>query len=105
MFSIDMYSFNNMILEQISMVISLVFMSILIGITIYVLARSWNEGKERAEIKEQEELKRKRVENLKLENLEIKLTKEDMELLNLMTRVNGTVRGTLRNRIREHLKS
>ena len=87
------------------MVISLVFMSILIGITIYVLARSWNEGKERAEIKEQEELKRKRVENLKLENLEIKLTKEDMELLNLMTRVNGTVRGTLRNRIREHLKS
>lgn len=105
MFSIDMYSFNNMILEQISMVISLVFMSILIGITIYVLARSWNEGKEKAEIKEQEELKRKRVENLKLENLEIKLTKEDMELLNLMTRVNGTVRGTLRNRIREHLKS
>lgn len=105
MFSIDMYSFNNMILEQISMVISLVFMSILIGITIYVLARSWNEGKERTEIKEQEELKRKRVENLKLENLEIKLTKEDMELLNLMTGVNGTVRGTLRNRIREHLKS
>lgn len=105
MFSIDMYSFNNMILEQISMVISLVFMSILIGITIYVLARSWNEGKERAKIKEQEELKRKRVENLKLENLEIKLTKEDMELLNLMTRVNGTVKGTLRNRIREHLKS
>lgn len=105
MFSIDMYSFNNMILEQISMVISLVFMSILIGITIYVLVKSWNEGKERAEIKEQEELKRKRVENLKLENLEIKLTKEDMELLNLMTRVNGTVRGTLRNRIREHLKS
>ena len=105
MFSTDMYSFNNMILEQVSMAISLVFMSILIGITIYVLARSWNEGKERAEIKEQEELKRKRVENLKLENLEIKLTKEDMELLNLMTRVNGTVRGTLRNRIREHLKS
>ena len=105
MFSTDMYSFNNMILEQVSMAISLVFMSILIGITIYVLARSWNEGKERAEIKEQEELKRKRVENLKLENLEIKLTKEDMELLSLMTRVNGTVRGTLRNRIREHLKS
>ena len=63
MFEVDVYSFNNIILEQISMVISVVFISSLIAISIYFLAKSWDEGKERAlqrsDIERQEELKRK----------------------------------------------
>lgn len=109
MFGIDMHSVNNMILEQFSMCVSVVFMSALIGITIYVLTKSWDEGKERALVREenekQEELNRKRLENLKLENLEIKLTADDMELLKLMTGVDKTVRGTLRSVLRDHLKT
>ena len=109
MLDINIYDFSNMMLEQISMIISIGFTSSLIGITIYVLAKSWDEGKERAlardEVEMRDELNRKRLENLKLENLEIRLTNDDMELLNLMTGVNGTVRGTLRNVIRDHLKN
>lgn len=105
----NMYDFTNMMLEQISMVISVVFISALIGVTIYVLAKSWEEGKERylerEEIEKQEQLNRKRLENLKLENLEINLTNEDVELLNLMTKRDGTIKGTLRGIVREHLKS
>lgn len=105
----NMYNFTNMMLEQISMVISVVFTSALIGITIYVLAKSWDEGKERylerEEREKQEQLNRKRLENLKLDSLEINLTSEDMELLNLMTKRDGTAKGTLRNIVREHLKN
>lgn len=101
--------------DEISMIISVTFMSALIGITIYFLVKSWDEGKERYferkalqendEIeRKQEEINKKRLENLKLENLEIKLTSEDLELLNLMTGNNGTTKGTLRKNLRDHLK-
>lgn len=103
-------------IDNITMIISVCFMSTLIGITIYVLVNSWEEGKERylqrevlREIDEierkKEEVNKKRLENLKLENLEIKLTNEDLELLNLMTKRDGTIKGTLRGIVREHLKN
>lgn len=102
-------------IDNITMIISVCFMSALIGVTIYVLTNSWEEGKERylerealREIdeveKKREDINKRRLENLKLENLEIKLTNEDMELLKLMTGNNGTARGTLRNILREHLR-
>lgn len=95
--------------EQIATLFSITFLSMFIAIIIYALIRSWYEGKERALIKakteREEALKEKRLKNLKLENLEITLTNEDLELLNLMTGSNGTVKGTLRNILRDYLKS
>ena len=52
-----------------------------------------------------EELNKKRLENLKLENLEVKLTREDIELLNLIAGNKGTPKGVLRNMLREHLRN
>ena len=52
-----------------------------------------------------EELNKKRLENLKLENLEVKLTSEDIELLNLIAGNKGTPKGVLRNMLREHLRN
>lgn len=93
---------------QVAMIISISFMSALIGSTIYLLVKSWEEGKERYliknEIEKQEELKRKKLENLKLENLDIKLTNDDMEILNLVAGNNGTAKGTLRKLLRDHLR-
>ena len=104
-----MYVDLNCIVETIATLISITFISCLIAITIYKLIQSWDEGKERylanEEYERKEALNKKRLENLKLENLEVKLTNEDIELLNLMTGINGTIRGTLRNIIREYLKN
>ena len=78
-------------------------------ITIYKLIQSWDEGKERylanEENERREELNKKRLENLKLENLEVKLTSEDIELLNLIAGNKGTPKGVLRNMLREHLRN
>jgi len=99
----------NCIVEPITTLISLTFISGLIAITIYKLIQSWDEGKERYLVNEEcerkEALNKKRLENLKLENLEVKLTNEDMELLQLIAGKNGTAKGTLRNILREHLKA
>ena len=81
-----MYFDLNCIIEPVATLISLTFISGLIAITIYKLILSWDYGKERylanEENKRIEALNKKRLENLKLENLEIKLTNEDIELLN-----------------------
>ena len=104
-----MYVDLNCIVEPIATLISLTFISCLIAITIYKLIQSWDEGKERYLANEEnvriEALNKKRLENLKLENLEIKLTSEDIELLKLMSGSNGTAKGNLRNVIREHLRN
>lgn len=104
-----MYVDLNCIVEPIATLISLTFTSCLIAITIYKFIQSWDEGKERYLANEENErieaLNKKKLENLKLENLEIKLTDEDLELLELMTRSNGTVKGTLRNILRDYLKT
>ena len=100
-----MYVDLNCIVETIATLISITFISCLIAITIYKLIQSWDYGKEKYELREQEALKQKRLENLKLENLEISLTDEDIDLLNLMTESNGTIKGTLGYVLREHLRS
>ena len=93
-----MYVDLNCIVEPIATLISLTFISGLIAITIYKLIQSWDYGKEKYELREQEALKQKR-----LENLEVNLTDEDLELLKLMSGNNSTVKGTLRKALREHL--
>ena len=104
-----MYVDLNCIVEPIATLISLTFISCLIAITIYKLIHSWDEGKERYLANEEnvriEALNKKRLENLKLENLEVKLTSEDIELLNLIAGNKGTPKGVLRNMLREHLRN
>ena len=104
-----MYVDLNCIVEPIATLISLTFISCLIAITIYKLIQSWDEGKERYLANEEnvriEELNKKRIENLKLESLEVKLTSEDIELLNLIAGNKGTPKGVLRNMLREHLRN
>ncbi|MFR1822992.1 MAG: hypothetical protein ACLSXJ_06450 [Clostridium saudiense] len=104
-----MYVDLNCIVEPIATLISLTFISCLIAITIYKLIQSWDEGKERYLANEEnvriEELNKKRLENLKLESLEVKLTSEDIELLNLIAGNKGTPKGVLRNMLREHLRN
>ena len=104
-----MYVDINCIVEPIVTLISLTFISGLIAITIYKLIQSWDEGKERylanEEYERKEALNKKRLENLKLENLEVKLTREDIELLNLIAGNKGTPKGVLRNMLREHLRN
>ncbi len=104
-----MYVDLNCIVEPIATLISLTFISCLIAITIYKLIQSWDEGKERYLANEEnvriEELNKKRLENLKLENLEVKLTSEDIELLNLIAGNKGTPKSVLRNMLREHLRN
>lgn len=104
-----MYVDLNCIAEPIATLISLTFISCLIAITIYKLIQSWDEGKERYLANEEnvriEELNKKRLENLKLESLEVKLTSEDIELLNLIAGNKGTPKGVLRNMLREHLRN
>ena len=104
-----MYVDFNCIVEPIATLISLTFISGLIAITIYKLIQSWDEGKERyfanEEYERKEALNKKRLENLKLENLEVKLTSEDIELLNLIAGNKGTPKGVLRNMLREHLRN
>ncbi|WP_195951641.1 hypothetical protein [Clostridium saudiense] len=104
-----MYVDLNCIVETIATLISIAFISCLIAITIYKLIQSWDEGKERylanEENERREELNKKRLENLKLENLEVKLTREDIELLNLIAGNKGTPKGVLRNMLREHLRN
>ena len=104
-----MYVDLNCIVETIATLISITFISCLIAITIYKLIQSWDEGKERYLANEEnvriEALNKKRLENLKLENLEVKLTSEDIELLNLIAGNNGTPKGVLRNMLREHLRN
>ena len=104
-----MYADINCIVEPIATLISLTFISGLIAITIYKLIQSWDEGKERYLANEEnariESLNKKRLENLKLENLEIKLTSEDIELLNIIAGNKGTPKGVLRNMLREHLRN
>ena len=104
-----MYVDLNCIVEPIATLISLTFISCLIAITIYKLILSWDEGKERYLANEEnvriEALNKKRLENLKLENLEVKLTSEDIELLNLIAGNKGTPKGVLRNMLREHLRN
>ena len=104
-----MYVDLNCIVEPIATLISLTFISCLIAITIYKLIQSWDEGKERYLANEEnvriEELNKKRLENLKLESLEVKLTSEDIELLNLIAGNKGTPKGVLRNTLREHLRN
>lgn len=104
-----MYVDLNCIVETIATLISITFISCLIAITIYKLIQSWDEGKERYLANEEnvriEALNKKRLENLKLENLEIKLTSEDIELLNLIAGNKGTPKGVLRNMLREHLRN
>ena len=99
-----MYVDLNCIVETIATLISITFISCLIAITIYKLIQSWDEGKERylanEENERREELNKKRLENLKLENLEVKLTREDIELLNLIAGNKGTPKGVLRNMLR-----
>ena len=93
--------------------ISITFISCLIAITIYKLIQSWDEGKERYLANEENERRGdrykgrsfERLENLKLENLEVKLTREDIELLNLIAGNKGTPKGVLRNMLREHLRN
>lgn len=98
-----MYFDANCIFEPIATIISLTFISGLIAITIYKLIQSWDEGKERYAFRDQEEKNKKRLDNLKLETLEINLTSEDIELLQLLGGNNSTVKGTLRKMLREHL--
>lgn len=104
-----MYVDLNCIVEPIATLISLTFISCLIAITIYKLIQSWDGGKERYLANEEnvriEELNKKRLENLKLESLEVKLTSEDIELLNLIAGNKGTPKGVLRNMLREHLRN
>lgn len=104
-----MYVDLNCIVETIATLISITFISCLIAITIYKLIQSWDEGKERYLANEEnvriEELNKKRLENLKLESLEVKLTSEDIELLNLIAGNKGTPKGVLRNMLREHLRN
>lgn len=104
-----MYVDLNCIVETIATLISITFISCLIAITIYKLIQSWDEGKERylanEENERREELNKKRLENLKLESLEVKLTSEDIELLNLIAGNKGTPKGVLRNMLREHLRN
>lgn len=104
-----MYVDLNCIVEPIATLISLTFISCLIAITIYKLIQRWDEGKERYLANEEnvriEELNKKRLENLKLESLEVKLTSEDIELLNLIAGNKGTPKGVLRNMLREHLRN
>ena len=104
-----MYVDLNCIVETIATLISITFISCLIAITFYKLIQSWDEGKERylanEENERREELNKKRLENLKLENLEVKLTSEDIELLNLIAGNKGTPKGVLRNMLREHLRN
>ena len=84
-----MYVDLNCIVETIATLISITFISCLIAITIYKLIQSWDEGKERylanEENERREELNKKRLENLKLENLEVKLTREDIECIYVAT--------------------
>ena len=104
-----MYVDLNCIVETIATLISITFISCLIAITIYKLIQSWDEGKERYLANEEnvriEELNKKRLENLKLESLEVKLTSEDIKLLNLIAGNKGTPKGVLRNMLREHLRN
>ena len=104
-----MYVDLNCIVEPIATLISITFISCLIAITIYKQIQSWYEGKERYLANEEnvriEALNKKRLENLKLENLEVKLTSEDIELLNLIAGNKGTPKGVLRNMLREHLRN
>ena len=104
-----MYADINCIVEPIATLISLTFISGLIAITIYKLIQSWDEGKERYLANEEnariESLNKKRLENLKLENLEVKLTSEDMELLQLIAGSNRTPKGMLRELLREYLRN
>ena len=97
------------IIDSAVCLLGLSFLSLLLGVVIYVLVKSFEEGKERAairdEIERREALRKKKLENLKLENLEISLTDEDIDLLHLMTESNGTIKGTLGYVLREHLRS
>lgn len=107
-YGIEVSGFSEVIDSVVSLV-GLVIISLILGVVIYVLVKSFDEGKERAairvEIERQEALRKKKLENLKLENLEVNLTDEDIDLLNLITEGNGTIKGTLRNILREHLRN
>lgn len=88
--------------------IGVIIVSVFLACIVVFIVKSFYEGKRRAMLKAEaerlHEAKMKKLKNLKLENLEIKLTDNDINLLAAMSDNDATVQGTLRYVVREHLK-